>query len=334
MAALETRQDGRIGRILLNRPDALNALDLPMIREMSQVLVWWRDKPRVNAVVIEGAGERAFCAGGDIRALYELARSGDAESIETFFREEYVLNRAIAEFPKPYVALINGVCMGGGMGVSIHGTFRIATEHAALAMPETAIGLFPDVGGSYFLPRLPGALGMYLALTGTRLNGPDAAHAGFATHFVPRRRLAALSAGLAQDGAAVLAGYAEQLPDFSLARHRTSIDRCFSASSVPEILHRLEAERSDWARETTAALRARSPSSLCWSFELIRRGEDSVLGQCLARELALTRAVTRHHDLMEGIRAMVIDKDRNPSWRPPRIEDVDPAAIQAMFPAS
>ena len=333
MSSLVTRQDGRIGRILLNRLDALNSLDLPMIREMSRALHSWREDPHVHAVVVEGAGERAFCAGGDIRSLYDHAQRGDAAAIETFFHEEYALNRDIAEFPKPYVALIDGICMGGGMGVSVHGTFRVASEHAVLAMPETAIGMFPDVGGSYFLPRLPGALGMYLALTGTRLNGPDAAHAGLATHFVRRGALSALSAGLAQDGVALLAAYAQPLPELSLARYRGRIDHCFGAASVQETLQLLEADGSDWAHQTIAALRTRSPSALCLSFELIRRGADATLSQCLAMELALTRAVTRHPDFIEGVRAMVIDKDRNPAWRPARIEDVDAAAIRSMFDA-
>ena len=232
----------RIGRLVLDRPRALNALDTPMIAALSAALAAWRDEPAVHAVSIEGAGERAFCAGGDIRAIRDAALAGDAASIETFFASEYRLNGAIAAYPKPYVALIDGICMGGGIGVSIHGAYRVATEHAVFAMPETGIALFPDVGASYALPRLPGALGMFLGLTGTRMTGADAVHAGFATHFVPRAGLAALKADLARDGTAALGVHAGALPAFSLAERRAAIDRCFSAGSVREIVTRLRDE--------------------------------------------------------------------------------------------
>jgi enoyl-CoA hydratase len=324
-------RDGRVGRITLNRPNVLNALDLDMIRAIAGALETWGEQPEVHAVVIQGAGERAFCAGGDIRQIRELVLAGRHEAVETFFVTEYALNQAIAEYPEPYVALIDGACMGGGIGVSVHGRIRVASEAALLAMPETAIGMFPDVGASYLLPRLPGALGMFLALTGTRMRGADAVHAGLATHYVPRAALPGLSAALARDGVAVVAAHAEPLPPFSLAAEREAIDRCFGAESVPDILARLAAEDNGWAREVAATLRSMSPSSLLWSFELLRRGARSTLPQALATELALTRHVTRHHDYLEGVRAMVVDKDRRPQWRPARVEDVDPAEIAAMF---
>ena len=322
--------DGRIGRLRLNRPAALNALNLPMIEACAAALSAWRSDPGIHAVVIEGEG-RAFCAGGDVRAIRDHALAGEAAPIEAFFRAEYALNQAVADFPVPYVALIDGACLGGGVGLSVHGAFRVATEHAMFAMPETAIGLFPDVGATFVLPRLPGELGMFLALTGERMRGADAVHAGLATHFVPRARLPALSAALARDGAAVLAAFAEPLPPFTLADHRDAIDRCFAADSVPGIVSRLAAEATPWAEATLATLERMSPSSLCWSFAAVRAGAARTLPQCLAAELALTRAVTRHPDFAEGVRAMVVDKDRAPRWTPARLADVDPAAIAAML---
>jgi enoyl-CoA hydratase len=320
---------GRIGHLTLNRPAALNALDLPMIRALSAALTAWRDRPEIHAVAIAGEG-RAFCAGGDIRAIRDAALAADAASIEAFFSEEYALNKMIAEYPKPYVALIDGICMGGGIGVSVHGRYRVATEAAMFAMPETGIALFPDVGTSYVLPRLPGALGMYLGLTGTRLTGADAVHAGLATHFVPRTELAALAEALARDGVAVLARFAAPLPPFSLAGDMDAVGRSFSAVSVPELLERLGHEGA-WGEKTLATLRAMSPSSVLWSFGLVRRGAHRDLAACLAAELILTRFVTRHADFAEGVRAMIIDKDRAPKWSPGSVGDVDVPEIEAVL---
>jgi enoyl-CoA hydratase len=325
------QRDGRVGRIVLNRPQALNALDLTMIRACTRALAAWRDDPRVHAVVIEGAGDRAFCAGGDVRALRQYELDGRHDEAETFFREEYELNLMIATYPKPYFALIDGICMGGGIGVSVHAPYRVATEHAAIAMPETAIGFFPDIGATFFLPRLPGELGTYLGLTGARMQGADAVHAGLATHFVPRAALRALSRALAEDGPAALGSHVAPLAPFSLASQRTTIDHCFGADSMIEILHRLEAVTGEWTTRTLEALRAVSPSALCWTLEALRRGADLTLPQCQAAELALTRTTMRHPDFAEGVRAMVVDKDRQPSWQPSRIEQVDPAVIAAMF---
>jgi enoyl-CoA hydratase/carnithine racemase len=322
---------GRIGHILLNRPKALNALDLAMIRAMTEALETWRDDPAVHAVVIEGAGGRAFCAGGDIRVMREHALAGAHRDVEAFFAEEYALNQLIDEYPKSYVSLIDGICMGGGIGVSVHGQFRVTSEHGLFAMPETAIAMFPDVGATFMLPRLPGALGMYLGLTGHRLHGADAVHAGIATHFVPRESIAGLSDAIAADGVAAVAAVAQTLPPFSLAPHRAAIDRCFGTGSVGEILRRLEAEGTDWARETLATLRTVSPSSVLWSFAAIRRGAGLNLRDSLAAELKLTRAVTMHPDFAEGVRAMVVDKDRTPRWSPATIEQVDPAKIAEML---
>lgn len=329
--AIIARRDGRAGRILLNRPAALNALDLEMIRSFTRALEQFRDDPHVHVVVVEGAGDRAFCAGGDIRALRDNQLRGDRVPVEAFFSEEYALNRMIAAYPKPYAALIDGICMGGGIGVSVHGAYRVATEHAMFAMPETAIGFFPDIGATYFLPRLPGRIGIYLGLTGARVRGADAVHAGFATHYTPRDRLPALSQALAQDGATALALFAAPLPAFSFAGQRDAIDRCFGADTVPEIVRRLEAEGSEWAQQALGQLRGVSPTALCFTLEALRRGADLTLPQALDAEFLLTRTTMAYPDFAEGVRAMVVDKDRKPRWQPEQIEQVDPRVIAAMF---
>lgn len=322
------RRQGRIGRITLNRPKALNAIDLAMVQAVQAALDDWRDDPAVHAVVIEGAGGRAFSAGGDIRWVRDRSIAGDTAAIETFFVAEYALNLAIARYPKPYVALIDGVCMGGGIGLSVHGAIRVVTDAALLAMPETGIGFFPDIGASFFLPRLRPHFGMYLALTGARVGGPDAAYLGLATHYVARDRLATLADEIAEDGVAVLAGAALTPPPGPLAELAAGMS-VFGAGSLAEVFAGLE--HDDGGRRTLDVLRAVSPSALAWSFELVRRGAGRTLEQCLAAELALTRHATRHPDFLEGVRAMVVDKDRTPRWSPARIEDVDPAGLAALF---
>jgi len=329
---LLTRREGAAGTLLMNRPKTLNALDIEMIRGFQAALDAWKDDASVRLVLLEGAGGKAFCAGGDVRRIREFAIAGDTASIEAFFAEEYAVNRGIAHFGKPWVSLIDGICMGGGIGVSIHGAPRVVTEHALLAMPETAIALFPDVGTSYSLPRLPGAIGTWLALTGARLRGADAVHAGLATHFVPRERLPALREALLGGDAGVVERFAEAPPPASFAPHRAAIDRCFGKDSVLEIIRALEAEGTDWAAEQVKILRRMSPTSLCVSLELLRRGAGATLDECLEMELALTRVVVnRHPDFREGVRSVLVDKDGKPNWSPPSLEQVDPAAIRAMF---
>jgi enoyl-CoA hydratase/carnithine racemase len=330
--SLVARRDGIAGTLLMNRPKALNALDLPMIRAFAAAIAAWRDDPAVALVVLEGAGGRAFCAGGDVRAVRAAAIAGDRASVEAFFAEEYAVNTGIATFPKPWISLIDGVCMGGGIGVAVHNGPRVVTEHALVAMPETAIALFPDVGTSFVLPRLPGAIGTWLALTGARLTGAESVHAGLATHFVPRERLPALRAALAAEGAAAVDRFAAPPPEPSFAPHRAAIDRCFGQGSVAAILAALDAEGTEWAAAQAAILRRMSPTSLCVSLELLRRGAAQDLAACLATELALTRVVVNDHpDFREGVRSVLVDKDGAPRWTPARIEDVDPAAIAAMF---
>jgi len=326
------RRAGAAGRLTLHRPKALNALDLAMIRGVAAAIDAWRDDPDVQLVVLDGAGGRAFCAGGDVRRVREQAIAGDRAGVAAFFTEEYAVNRGIANFGKPWVSLIDGVCMGGGIGLSVHGRPRIVTEHALLAMPETAIALFPDVGTSYVLPRLPGAIGTWLALTGARLTGADAVHAGLADAFVPRERLNDLATALASGDASVVEQFAEALPEPSFAPHRAAIDRCFGENSVLAILAALAADGGDWARSQAQLLRQMSPTSLCVSLALIRRGAGATLDECLAMELALTRRVVHDHpDFREGVRSVLVDKDSAPQWQPATLEAVDPAAVAAMF---
>ncbi len=322
---------GCAGRLVLNRPKALNALDLDMIRVLTEKLEAWAQDDAVRLVIIEGSGGRAFCAGGDVRVIRDNVLRGDAAASEAFFASEYRLNRIIAEYPKPYVALIDGISMGGGMGLSIHGSHRVVTEHAVMAMPETAIALFPDVGASYFLPRLPGKLGLYLALTGARISAGDAIYAGLATHYVPRAALETLKAGLARSGITALDLLAYSPPASLLARDRAAIDDCFTSDSVPEILAKLEDRGDAWAVEQLETLSRRSPTSLCVTFELLRRGATMTLSECLAMELKLTRKMIVHPDFAEGVRAQVVEKTRDPKWRPATVAEVDRAAILAMF---
>lgn len=332
--SLLTRREGALGLLTMNRPKALNALDQAMIDGFGAAIAAWRDDASLRAVLLDGAGGRAFCAGGDVRAIRTAALADDQATIERFFSTEYAVNQGIAEFGKPWISLIDGVCMGGGIGVAVHGSHRIATEHALLAMPETAIALFPDVGTSYVLPRLPGRIGLWLALTGARLKGADAVHAGFATHYISRDALPALRQALSGGDAEAVARFAEPPPPASFAAHREAIDRCFGAGDLPAILDVLEAEGTEWAEEQRQILLRMSPTSLSVSHELLARGAEKSLRECLAMELALTRVVVNHHpDFAEGVRSVLVDKDGAPRWQPATIEEVDPVAIAGMFAA-
>jgi len=330
-ATVIVQRQGRIGRLTLNRPKFLNAVDRGMLQTVRHALGVWRDDPAVHAVVIEGAGERAFCAGGDIRWLHDMALVGNYVETDAFFAEEYALNLAIARYPKPYVALINGVCMGGGIGLSVHGSIRVVSEGALLAMPETSIGFFPDVGASFILPRLRPGFGMLLGLTGTRVNAADAMFLGLATHYVGCIDFTDLIDAIAENGLAALALTTIPAPSSALIELADAV-QCFNSHSFAEIIAGLEALSNDWSRNTLGILRTMSPSAVLWSFELIRRGAIQTLEQCLTAELTLSRYVSRHPDLREGVRAMVIDKDRKPHWTPARFADVDTAAIAKLFP--
>ncbi|MGG5820125.1 enoyl-CoA hydratase/isomerase family protein [Falsiroseomonas sp. HW251] len=318
------RREGAAGTILMNRPRALNALDLPMIEQLSAALRGFRDDPEVKLVVLEGAGGRAFCAGGDVRRMRELALAGDAAAVEAFFAGEYAMNLAIAEFPKPWISLIDGVCMGGGIGVSVHGRYRVVTEHALLAMPETAIALFPDVGTSYVLPRLPGSVGMWLALTGARLKGAEAVEAGLATHYVPRADLPALREALLEGEAEAVGRFAQIVHPGAVAAVRDAVDRCFGEPSLEAIEDALGREGTEWANAQRATLMRMSPTSMAVTMELLRRGASMSLAECLRMELALTRKVVFHPDFAEGVRAVLVDKDNAPRW-------AERARVEEMF---
>lgn len=331
--SLVARKEGRAGTLLMNRPRALNALDLGMIRDFAAAIAAWRDDPEVALVVLEGAGGRAFCAGGDVRQVRQDAIDNNAAGVRAFFAEEYAVNAGIALFPKPWVSLIDGVCMGGGIGVAVHNGPRAVTENALMAMPETAIALFPDVGTSHVLPRLPGAVGTWLALTGARLRGADCVHAGLATHCVPQERLPALREALVATGDALeVERFAVQPPEASFAPHLDAINRCFSQDTVLGIVAALEAEGTDWAREQVAILRRMSPTSLCVSLELLQRGARMTLREALDEELHLTSGVILGHpDFREGVRSVLVDKDGSPNWTPKTLEEVDRAGVLKLF---
>ncbi|HEX8416648.1 MAG TPA: enoyl-CoA hydratase/isomerase family protein [Methylobacterium sp.] len=328
---------GAAGLVTLNRPKALNALTLPMVRALHAQLDAWGRDDAVTRVVLRGAGGRAFCAGGDIRQIYALAKAGDDRAVADFWLGEYALIAAVQRFPKPYISLIQGIVMGGGVGVSLHGSHRVASEATALAMPEVGIGLFPDVGMTYTLPRLPGRTGTYLALTGARIGPGDARAVGLATHFARAADFEAIVEGLAAGGAveSVLEGHAAPGPETGpLVGERGTIDACFSGESVLDVLGRLDVAASCgsvFAVETAALIRARSPTSLCIAREQMRRGPELSFAEAVLTEWRLATRLMRGEDFFEGVRAAVVDKDGCPHWRPATLEAVDPGAISAMF---
>jgi len=323
---------GAIGLITLNRPKALNALTHDMAVAMLARLKDWAADDAVQTVVIQGEGERAFCAGGDIRTLYDSGKAGTPYALE-FYRDEYLLNAFIKHFPKPYVALLRGFVMGGGVGVSVHGSHRIADETMTFAMPETGIGLFPDVGGSFFLPRLPGEIGMYLGLTGARLKTADALYAGVATHFVPSAKRDALLQSLA-DGREIdmaLRDVADTVPDAYLIAHRAKIDAIFGANSVDDILAALDADHTDWSDDTATVIRAKSPIATNLAFRQIREGKSLDFDDCMRMEFRMVTRVIAGHDFYEGVRATIIDKDGAPKWQPATLAQLNDADIDAYF---
>ncbi|MCP2262185.1 enoyl-CoA hydratase [Streptoalloteichus tenebrarius] len=330
MTEVDIRVERGVGRITLNRPKAINALTHGMVRLIDAALVDWAADDAVRLVVVDGAGERGLCAGGDIRSIYEDARAGGTASL-AFWADEYRMNARIARFPKPYLAFMDGVVMGGGVGVSSHGTVRVVTERTRLAMPEVGIGLVPDVGGTYLLSRAPGELGTFAALTGTALSAADAIHCGLADLVVPSDRLPALLADLL-DGAepeAAVATHARPPGESRLAAQADWIDACFAADRVEEILARL----TDHGEDAVAKeIEARSPTALKVTLAALRRARDLPdLESVLEQEYRVSAACLRGHDLAEGIRAQIIDKDRNPRWSPATLSEVDDDVVAAHF---
>ena len=322
------RKEGALGRITLNRPKALNALTRDMCVEIKRALDAWADDASIKAVAIDAVPGRAFCAGGDIRALYDDPKTYAPQ----FYAAEYQMNARIKHYPKPYVALIDGICMGGGVGVSVHGSHRVVSENVTFAMPETAIGFFPDVGGSYFLPRLPGELGLYLALTGARLKAADLIYAGVYTHFVSSAKMGAIAERLAAGDTPdkILAELSEHPGDAPLAKHRAAIDRAFAGSSVEDILNALERE-GEWGAETAKGLRTKSPIALKVTFREMREGKQLDFDDCMRMEYRLAVRAALSHDFREGVRAVVVDKDQSPNWYPPSLEQVSEVDIAAYF---
>jgi len=337
-----------IGFIALNRAKALNALSTPMLHAIHRALEDWRDDASVHAVVVYSPHPRAFCAGGDIRFLYQSAKAGERAVIDEFFTNEYRLNHAIFTYPKPYIALLNGVVMGGGMGISQGarhtGGVRVVTGSTKMAMPETRIGLFPDVGVSWFLARTPGAIGRYLAATGATIDAADALYAGLADAYMDDEALPALVDMLKQksfaSGAEVVQFIeAEARRDAGksseLERDRVLIDKHFASGNGAACLKSLESvtsgAQSEWAAHTAAELRERSPLSVDVSLELVDRAKSSSMAETLRRDLGLTRATFDHGDVMEGIRARIVDKDNQPAWKVTRMEDVTREEVLRMF---
>lgn len=329
---LRTWREGGLGRLVLDRPGALNALTHPMVRELLEALGAWRDADDVSGVVIEGNGDRAFSAGGDILGLWQHGKRGDHAFGRAFWRDEYRLDRMIARYPKPFVALMDGIVMGGGVGVSAHGSHRIVTERSVVAMPEVSIGFLPDVGGTWILSRAPGRLGEYLAMTATRLGPADAIVAGFADRFMASDRLPELVRRLETDGTDSVDRLAAEPPGGLLEARLDEIDEAFSAADGPAIVARLEDSSSSWAREAVGAIRRHSPLSVACALEAVRAARRLAdLESCLAMEFRFAWRATQHTDFLEGIRAAIIDRDRRPCWRHARLEEVTPAEVARLF---
>ena len=333
MSDVLARIEGKAGRLTLNRPAALNALTLDMVRAIDRALTAWETDDAVALVVLDGAGERGFCAGGDIRALYDAAKARRLDLPEMFFRAEYHLNRHIARYAKPVVALMDGVAMGGGIGLGGHSSHRVVTEKSLLAMPETRIGFLPDVGGTYLLGTAPGELGTHAALSGGRMDGADAIACGLADRFVPAAGLDGLRKSLIESGSAsVLEDFADTPPDSRLAAARGWIDRCYAHDEAEAILAALDAAPEPDARKAAAEIRGASPSSVKITLKALREGRrHGRLEPCLEQEFRLALGILRDPDFVEGVRAAVVDKDRKPVWNPARLEEVTEEQVERRF---
>jgi len=342
---VQTRVADGTGIITLDRPKALNSLSLEMVRALTETLLAWRDDAAVDAVVIRSSSEKALCAGGDIRFFHQAGHAtptGGSALLEDFFTEEYALNHLIHFYPKPYISLMDGVVMGGGMGIAQGGPetgLRIVTERTKMAMPEVNIGLFPDVGGSHFLSHAPGALGMYLGLTGLTIGAADALYIGLADVFVPGAELPALHALIDGTPGAQLpdairsfaAAFAAQAGASELEARRTLVDRHFGADSVQAVMASLEGDADPFAQKALAAMRQRSPLMMCVTREMLVRGATMDVAGCLRMERSLVRRNFEHGEVLEGVRALVIDKDNAPKWNPPALEGVTLEMVARFF---
>lgn len=332
---------GAAGVVTLNRPKALNAVSHAMVLAFHAQLNAWADDPAITRVVITAAGERAFSAGGDIRALYDLGKAGKQAKALQFWADEYPLNAAIKNYRKPYVALIDGIAMGGGIGVSVHGSHRVAGDKFSFAMPEVGIGFFPDIGATWFLPRMPGETGAYCALTGERFGIADGVGCGIATHRVPSTRFPDVLDGLTGTVSvdALLAAFAEPVGEGPIMARRAVIDRLFAANKVEDILAALDREAgstsadAEWAGKTAATMRTKSPTSLKLALAQVRRGAHWDFETCMRAEFRIVSRIIHGHDFYEGVRAVIVDKDNKPQWQPAALGDVSDAEIERHFAA-
>ena len=324
--------DRGIGLITLNRPKAINSLTTPMVSAISQALTNWREDDAVRAVVMTGAGERGLCAGGDIVAIYHSVRADGSEARQ-FWYDEYLMNAQIAGYPKPYVVLMDGIVMGGGVGVSAHGSVRVVTDTTKMAMPEVGIGLLPDVGGTFILSRAPGLLGLHCALTGAPFGAGDAIAMGFADRFVPHDKLAEFTDAIITDGIdAALRAFATDPPESDLLVQREWIDECYAGETVEDIVAALRGHDAGPANDAANLIMTRSPIALSVALVAVRRAAKlDTLEDVLRQEYRTSYGASRSHDLVEGIRARVIDKDRNPKWSPASLAAVTTADVEAYF---
>lgn len=327
-----TRIDGRVGFVTLNRPKAINSLTQGMVTAMDATLTDWADDDRVGAVVVAGAGDRGLCAGGDVVAIYHSAQADGAQA-RRFWFDEYRLNARIGRFPKPYVALMDGIVMGGGLGIGMHGSVRVVTDTSKIAMPEVGIGLIPDVGGTLLLSRTPGLLGLHVALTGAPFSGADAIALGFADHYVPHAQLQAFSTAIVADGVSpALRAYAEEPPSSELGAQREWIDDCFAGETITDIIAALRSHDEGPAHDAADLISTRSPIALAVTLASVRRAAGyTTLEEALIAEYRVSCAAVRSHDLVEGIRAQVVDKDRNPKWSPASLAAVTDEDVAAYF---
>lgn len=335
MKEIVSNVQGNIGWITLNRPKTLNALSLQMIRDLAYLLKTWETDPSVKAIVIKSASEKAFCAGGDVRAIYEGKHAGDLTLCDAFFREEYTLNTYIYSYPKPYISLIDGIAMGGGLGISVNGSDRIVTERALLAMPETGIGFFPDVGATTFLTQKHPIIGLYLGLTGILLKATDALWFGLATHYVPSIHLPSVEADLAKGAEInnVLSRYASTPQEKGfLEEHQKTIEHHFNQSSLINIFESLADDPSPFAQNTLNTLKAKSPTSLAVTFrQLTIEAIPLSFEERMKQEFRLSQRLVMESDFSEGIRAVLVDKDRLLRWQPANVEDINNQAIDQIF---
>jgi enoyl-CoA hydratase len=327
-----SRVEGGVGFVTLNRPKAINSLNQGMIDELRAVLAGWEQDAGIGAVVLSGAGERGLCAGGDVVAIYHSARADGVEA-RRFWHDEYLLNGQIGRFPKTYVSLMDGIVMGGGVGVGAHANTRVVTDTSKVAMPEVGIGFIPDVGGAYLLSRAPGSLGLHAALTGAPFSGADAIALGFADHYVPHDQLDALRKTIVADGIErALAAHAVEPPASDLAAQRDWIDQCYAGDTVADIVAALKRHNAGPANEAADLIATRSPIALSVTLAAVRRAAKlDTLEDVLAQDYRVSSASLRSHDLVEGIRAQLVDKDRNPKWSPASLAEVNQADVDAYF---